>query len=176
MSNPDFPSCLLPSAKYGWGHAECSLLCRPDGSCKIKQFCLLKHQLFSKISIRSHMAMRSRSGERRLLRDMVPALPRGHLPAQKLWKTFAAVPMHPLNCRKANPACPYGLLVLGTSAKGFSSPWAHGPTHLAAPLKNYEIKDISSLVRYGTRSGEVSLWELKLCLLQDVTLANQSCI
>lgn len=70
MSNPDSPSCLLPSAKCGWGHAECSLLCRPDGSCKIEQFCLLKHQLFSKISISCLMAARlllrerGRAGER----------------------------------------------------------------------------------------------------------------
>lgn len=58
MSNPDFPSCLLPSAKSGWGHAECSLLHRPDGSCKIEQLCLLKHQLSSKISISSRLAVR----------------------------------------------------------------------------------------------------------------------
>lgn len=56
MSNPDFPSCLLPSAKNGWGHAECSSPRRPDGSCKIEQLCLLKHQLFSKISISSRLA------------------------------------------------------------------------------------------------------------------------
>lgn len=51
MSNPAFPSCLLPSAKYGWGHTVCGLLCRPDGSWKIERFCPPKHQLFSKISI-----------------------------------------------------------------------------------------------------------------------------
>lgn len=153
MSNPDFPSCLLPSAKCGWGHAECSLLCRPDGSCKIEQFCLLKHQLFSKISISSHIAV-----SRPILRARraVPASlrSRGHLPAEKLWKMFAAVPVHRLSCRNANPGAPYGLSAPGSIEKGFSSPQQHWPTLLATPLQNREVKCSFSLVRYLERQTE----------------------
>lgn len=173
MSNPDFPSCLLPSAKCGWGHAECSLLRRPDGSCKIEQFCLLKHQLFSKISIGSRMAARllilraqAVVGKRCRLCSTAEATcqPRS---CEKSLQQFQS-------CRKASPAAPYGLRVLGTAEKGFSRPPGHWPALQMAPRKSHEVKQSSSLVRSGTRSAEVSPGELKLSSLQDVALADHS--
>lgn len=170
MSNPDSPSCLLPSAKCGWGHAECSLLCRPDGSCKIEQFCLLKHQLFSKISISSLMAAR-------LL--LLRARPRwgsgaGSAPQPGPPASPEAVKNHCSSSRAAEKPA----LLLHSCAGHWTERLLQAPRRWSAlsmaPHRSHEVRQSSSPGRSGTRSAEVCPRELKLSSLQDVVLTNLS--
>lgn len=164
MSNPDSPSCLLPSAKCGWGHAECSLLCRPDGSCKIEQFCLLKHQLFSKISIscltaaRLLLRERGRAGERCRLCSAAGATCQPRSCEKSL--------QHFQSCRRASPAAPYVCWALGREASpgprgaGLLFPWL-----LTRATRSDRVPPLSPGLQESPR-------ELKLSSLQDVALAN----